>query len=285
MPTHGSTRHDEPQADLIARAAAVAASRRGSGGPPREAVETFLQQYYRHVAVEDLVERADVDLYGAAVSQYAAAAERPQGTANVRVFTPTVDEHGWSAGAHTVVEVVTDDMSFLVDSVTMALNEEGRNVHLVIHPQLLVRRDVAGRLAEVIDDEGYQVGQDGADPDVGRESWMHVEIDREVEDVELAEIEQRLRKVLLDVREAVEDWERMQHQRRRGRSRSCARPRRRWPTRRSSRARRCSSGSRTTTSRSWATGSTGWATSTGSRTARSWPCPAPATASCARTPT
>ena len=212
MPTHGSSRHEEPQAELIARAAAVASTRRGSGGPPRDSVESYLRQYYRHVAVEDLTERADVDLYGAAVSQYSVASERPQGTANVRVFTPTVDEHGWSAGGHTVVEVVTDDMSFLVDSVTMALNDEGRNVHMVVHPQLLVRRDVTGHLVEVRDDEGYQVGQEGAEPDVGRESWMHVEIDREVESEELTAIEQRLRKVLLDVRESVEDWGRMQQQ-------------------------------------------------------------------------
>ncbi len=53
------------------------------------------------------------------------AQTRPQGTARVRVFTPTVPEHGWSAGGHTVVEVVTDDMPFLVDSVTMALTDRG----------------------------------------------------------------------------------------------------------------------------------------------------------------
>ena len=55
------------------------------------------------------------------MSQYELAATGPQGTANIRVFTPTVAEHGWSAGGHTVVEVVTDDMPFLVDSVTMEL--------------------------------------------------------------------------------------------------------------------------------------------------------------------
>ena len=60
------------------------------------------------------------------------------------MFTPTVSEHGWSAGGHTVVEVVTDDMPFLVDSVTMELNEQHRDVHMVVHPQFLVRRDITG---------------------------------------------------------------------------------------------------------------------------------------------
>ena len=200
---------DDPKRELIAKAAALASSRRGGGGPPKEDTEQFLRQYYRHVALDDLADRGDVDVYGAAVSQYRLAQERPQGTAMVRVFTPTVDEHGWSAEGHTVVEVVTDDMSFLVDSVTMELYDRGHSAHLVIHPQLLVRRDITGRLAEVIDDEGFAVDQD---PDVTRESWMHVEIDREADPAEVAELEVALRKVLQDVREAVEDWERMRMQ-------------------------------------------------------------------------
>ena len=60
---------------------------------------------------------------------------RPQGTAQVRVFTPAVSEDGWTAGGHSVVEVVTDDMPFLVDSVTMELTRQQRDVHVVIHPQ------------------------------------------------------------------------------------------------------------------------------------------------------
>ena len=44
--------------------------------------------------------------------------------------------------------------------------------------------------------------------DVDRESWMHVEIDRIPQD-ETEDVRQTLLKVLLDVREAVEDWRRM----------------------------------------------------------------------------
>ena len=201
-------RQDEPKDDVISKAAAMAAARRGKGGPAGDGGQ-FIRQYYRHVALEDLAERAEVDLYGAAMSQYRLATQRPQGTANVRAFTPTVAEHGWSADGHTVVEVVTDDMSFLVDSVTMQLNEEGRGVHMVIHPQLLVRRDITGQLIEVIDNEGYVAG---SEPDVNRESWMHVEIDRETDPDVLAGIEQTLCRILSDVREAVEDWDRMRQQ-------------------------------------------------------------------------
>ncbi len=203
------SRQDEPKDDVIAKAAALASSRKGSAGISGETAAQYVRQFYRHVTVEDLADRAEVDVYGAAMSQYRLAGQRPQGTANVRAYTPTVAEHGWSAEGHSVVEVVTDDMPFLVDSVTMELNEEGRGVHLVIHPQLLVRRDITGELLEVIDDESYVVG---SEPDVARESWMHVEVDQESGPEALAAIERSLAGILSDVREAVEDWGKMHQQ-------------------------------------------------------------------------
>jgi len=169
-------------------------------------VPGLLRRYYRHASAEDLAERSEVDLYGAAMSHLSIARRRPQGTALVRMFSPTVPAQGWSAGGHTVVEVVTDDMPFLVDSVTMALESAQHDVHLVIHPQFVVRRDVNGELQEVLD-EHLSTGAH----DLSRESWMHLEIDR-VADEAVADLEATLQKVLTDVREAVEDWERMHAQ-------------------------------------------------------------------------
>jgi glutamate dehydrogenase len=203
------TRSVDPKGELFSKAAARASSKKGTGAPSKDSAEQFLRQYYRHIAVEDLAERADTDIWGAAVSHHRLAASRLAGVAHVRAFTPTVAEHGWSAGGHTVVEVVTDDMPFLVDSVTMELNAQGRSVHLVIHPQLLVRRTITGELVEVIDDESYAVGEE---PDVRRESWIHVEVDRESDEAPLDQISERLCGVLSDVREAVEDWSKMHQQ-------------------------------------------------------------------------
>ena len=169
-------------------------------------LRAVLQAFYRHVAPEDLLERDATDLYGAVMAQLRLAAERPQGTASIRVFTPSVSVNGWSAGGHTVVEVVTDDMPFLVDSVSMALAEAQHDIHLVIHPQFVVRRDLGGQLHEVLDEQASV-----EEHDVARESWMHLEIDRVSED-QLQVIHDLLTKVLTDVRDAVEDWERMHAQ-------------------------------------------------------------------------
>ncbi|CUR56351.1 Glutamate dehydrogenase (NAD) [metagenome] len=201
---------EDNKSDLIARATDLATHREGTGGPPHDTVGALLKAYYRHVAPEDVCDRSEVDLYGALASHYRLAGTRPQGTAQVRVFTPTVAANGWSAQGHSVVEVVTDDMPFLVDSLTMALADDHRNVHVVVHPQFDVERDITGELADVRPaDEG---GEGGEETSLLRESWMHIEIDRVPDSAEFAELEAALQVVLRDVRESVEDWDRMQTQ-------------------------------------------------------------------------
>ncbi len=111
--------------------------------------EAFVRQYYRWVAPEDLAERSPLDVYGLALAHFNLARRRPPGTTKVRVYNPQFEEHGWQS-SHTAVEVVTDDMPFLTDSVTMELNRRDFGVHVVIHPVMNVRRDDDGRLTEVL---------------------------------------------------------------------------------------------------------------------------------------
>ncbi|MDO9498420.1 MAG: NAD-glutamate dehydrogenase, partial [Nocardioides sp.] len=200
------TTQDVHKADLLDQAIDLALHGSGHGGPPHDRVAGLLRAYYRHVAPEDIIERADVDLFGALASHYKLARERPQGTARVRAFTPTLSEHGWSAGGHSVVEVVVDDMPFLVDSLTMELSRQLRGVHLVIHPRYDVVRDITGALEEVrVVDDGLLEPAEGK----VRESWMHVEIDRIREGDDLGAIVDDIQRVLRDVRESSEDWDKM----------------------------------------------------------------------------
>ncbi|MET9143367.1 NAD-glutamate dehydrogenase [Streptomyces sp. NPDC004042] len=209
------TKLDEAKAELLERAVRVAenspagghlpAGMTGEGTPDRDCVLAFLQRYYLHTAPEDLADRDPVDVFGAAFSHYRLAENRPQGTANVRVHTPTVEENGWTC-SHSVVEVVTDDMPFLVDSVTNELTRQGRGIHVVVHPQVVVRRDVTGKLLEVL--PAAPAGEP-LPHDAHVESWIHVEIDRETDRSDLKQITADLLRVLSDVREAVEDWEKM----------------------------------------------------------------------------
>jgi glutamate dehydrogenase len=208
------TKLDEAKAELLERAARVAENSPVGGHlptgttdestPDRDTVLAFLQRYYLHTAPEDLTDRDPVDVFGAAFSHYRLAETRPQGTANVRVHTPTVEENGWTC-SHSVVEVVTDDMPFLVDSVTNELSRQSRGIHVVIHPQVVVRRDLTGKLIEVL--TPAPAGELPHDAHI--ESWIHVEIDRETDRADLKQIAADLLRVLSDVRETVEDWEKM----------------------------------------------------------------------------
>ncbi|MDX6249495.1 MAG: glutamate dehydrogenase [Kribbellaceae bacterium] len=193
---------DVQKADVLARAV-VAGSHGHDKSVDAGKLKTFLERYYRYVAAEDVAERQPTDCLGAAKHHYKSAALRPQGTAKVQVFTPTVEEHGWSADGRTVVEIVVDDMPFLVDSASMVITERGLELQLLVHPQFVVRRDVTGALQEVLDDAAS-----ADEHDLVRESWMHLEIER-IPVSEHRELEKALQRVLNDVREAVEDWPKM----------------------------------------------------------------------------
>ncbi len=207
MTTRDSVQSSERE-QMFERAAEAARHRKGAGGPPRDELAELLPAYYHHVALDDLAGRADLDIYGAFASHHHLAAERAPGRPRIRVFTPTVGEHGWSAGGHSVVEVVVDDMPFLVDSLTMELSAQLRDMHLVVHPTFDVERDDAGRLQRVVAASASAPAEG-----VVRESWMHVEIARLAGgDDDLAFLVERIERVLGDVRVAVEDWPAMHEQ-------------------------------------------------------------------------
>jgi glutamate dehydrogenase len=161
--------------------------------------EMFFRRFYDRIGAADLARFSPEDLYGAALAVWKFAARRKPGEPLVRLYNPQVESHGWSA-RHTIAELVNDDMPFLVDSVTGALQRAGLHVHLVIHPVVHVRRDAKGKLQALA-----EPGEEGA----LAESIMHVQLDQQKDATALAELEARLRGVLADVRAAVEDWRAM----------------------------------------------------------------------------
>jgi glutamate dehydrogenase len=163
-----------------------------------QAVE-FVRQYYRRVPPEDLAELEPLDLYGAALAHRSFARRRDPGTPKLRVYNPEFEQHGWQSG-HTVVELVSDDMPFLVDSATMELSGHGAGIHVLIHPVMRVRRNGDGELVAVLAPEAP------AEEGTLAESFIHVEIDRHSGAAELERLRERLLDVLRQVAAAVEDW-------------------------------------------------------------------------------
>jgi glutamate dehydrogenase len=162
--------------------------------------EAFVRQYYRWVAPDDLAERNPLDVYGLALAHYNLARQRSPGATKVRVYNPQFEEHGWQS-THTAVEVVTDDMPFLTDSVTMELNRQGFGVHVVIHPVMTMRRDDDGRLTDVFDPHTADQGI--------AESLIHAEVDRHTDPADLERLRENVQRVVGEVRAALEDWPQM----------------------------------------------------------------------------
>src|SRR5258706_2008879 len=165
----------------------------------RKTLEAVVDRYYAQVDPEDLAERRPADLYGAALSHWNFARKREPGKAGVRVFNPGLEEDGWRS-THTIIEIVNDDMPFLVDSVTMEVNRHGLTLHLIIHPLILVNRDPDGTL--------QGLGTEGG-PKSQRESFIHVEVDRITDSAQLEALAADMTRVLGDVRLAVADWKGM----------------------------------------------------------------------------
>jgi glutamate dehydrogenase len=191
-----ATRPEQLKVEILDRIAEMIHQKLPADEVPQ--VEALARQYYGHVAPEDLVDREVDDLYGAVLAHWSFGRQHAPGSAKVRVYSPRFEEHGWRS-VHTIVEVVTDDMPFLVDSVTMELNRHGFTIHLPIHPVVRVRRDEQGRLVEVL-----REGKTAADSVC--ESFIHMEVDRQTEPEVLETLTEELRRVLGDVRAAVEDW-------------------------------------------------------------------------------
>jgi glutamate dehydrogenase len=201
---------------LLSQAALCAGQLPGVGD-----VSTCLRAYYKHVAVDDLSAAGPDRLAAVAARHAQMAAHRPQGRALVEVrrgaeavLDPPAD----------VIDIVTDDMPFLVDSITMELAKHGLSARLVIHPQLRVRRDVTGALREIVGQASagqLHADHQAADETTGdnttggqlshdelAESWTHIEIPP-LGAGEAEPLEADLLRVLGDVRGAVEDYFRM----------------------------------------------------------------------------
>jgi glutamate dehydrogenase len=182
-------------AAVVAAAARLPKSRRGPD------YKHFLETYYGNVDAEDISARDPAALAGAALSHLEFARKR-RGRALVRVFNPTLREHGYTS-PHTVIELVNDDMPFLVDSIGLALTRRSLTMHFLAHPIFAVSRDAAGSL-RTIEERAAAAGKHRR-----LESFQHAEVDRIVDPALLESLSEDIERSMRDVRVACADWAKM----------------------------------------------------------------------------
>src|SRR5262249_38651386 len=183
-----------------AEAALIAAAGNILRSDNREVPEDFIAALFAHAVPEDLMRYDPRQLAALAANAWSLLAVRKPGVPKIRLDTPDPTGHERLRN-DSVLEIVNEDMPFLVDSVLAELAERGIEVRFVVHPVLTVVRDEAGRLTAF----------KGANPAAGglRESVIYIHIERIDEEARRAELVEAIERVLADVRVSVQDWRAM----------------------------------------------------------------------------
>ncbi len=185
---------------ILDRAAALGTEEVGAlpAGLTAADVPALVHRYYRGEPAAEVVDHQPDELVGLALDHLRLAAVRPQGSATVDLQPP-------ADGAPGVLRVVTDDMPFLVDSVAAEVVRQGVGLEHVVHPVVVVRRDVTGRLLEFCDSGNPE----SCGADALAESWMAVVLVGPVDEEAAEDLLAGLRTVLADVRGVHEDAARL----------------------------------------------------------------------------
>ncbi len=167
---------------------------------PKDAValREFAMAYLRRLSADAAASTSSEELFAEVTGAFDFAATRGERPILVRAFNPTAEEHGYLR-AGSVLETNTEDLPFLVDSVREELTAQGLGIHRVLHPVVGLDRDDAGHITGVLHPREAST----------RESVMHFDLDRRLDDAGLEALADSVRAVLGDVRRAVLDFSAM----------------------------------------------------------------------------
>ncbi len=152
--------------------------------------------YFQDYLTEDLANESIENLYGTIVCLWDFVQQRDENTPKIRIYNPNYEEHSWQS-THTVIEVLIQDMPFLVSSLNIAIVRLGHTVHMTAHPLIPVERNKKGELQNINTSTKTH------------EALMRFEIDRLSDINVLDAIKDELLHCLVDVDKVVSDWSSM----------------------------------------------------------------------------
>jgi len=169
--------------------------------PQAQLSSEFVRQFYAMVASNDLQEHSIADLYGAALSLWRNLNEGHK--SKIHVYNPDFEQHGWQS-THTIVEIIHQEMPFLVDSVRSEINHQGLTQHLIIYLSGFKAKYAAtGEVTAVLPISSPRSNQ------VVENAVIYIEIDRQTDKAVLHHLAESLQRILADVSVSVEDWQKM----------------------------------------------------------------------------
>ena len=163
-----------------------------------EQLTKFADLYYSGAPDDEILARPVEDLYGAALSSWQFIQQREPGVPKVRVFNPDHENHGWQS-SHTVIEIVYENMPFLIDSIRIQLNARHISLHAIHYCVLHANRDDKGQL---------KTNTEWTKPGKGKtaEAIIYIEVDRHSDKALLETLASEFEAVLEDVNICVRDF-------------------------------------------------------------------------------
>ncbi|CAM3636544.1 NAD-glutamate dehydrogenase [Parendozoicomonas haliclonae] len=158
----------------------------------RAGLQAFLKPFFAISTLDEITAYRRRDLVGSTLAFWRFFQTHDHTSPKIEVFNPDYENNGWHS-THTIIQIVQQDMPFIVDSVRMKLNERGITIHHLRNCVLPVARDNKNQLAEA--------GEGGA-----KEALLYVEVDRQTDEEDLELLRQELADVLSDVRRVVTDY-------------------------------------------------------------------------------
>ncbi|WP_330926351.1 NAD-glutamate dehydrogenase [Candidatus Sororendozoicomonas aggregata] len=163
----------------------------------RQQAGRLADYYFRQIQSRDLVNISVDDCYGSILCLWQFIQQRKPGELNIRAYNPEPETHYWHS-THSIIEVLVDDMPFLVASILMSLDNQEVVVHNINHPVIQSQRDKNGQLVSL--------QKAGTEKDsLKSEALMQIEIDRQGGARELERIVTRIKSVIADVRQVIYD--------------------------------------------------------------------------------
>lgn len=167
---------------------------------PRKEQELFIKfihTYFLSVALDELAERSIDELYAMVYSHFNFIQQRLEGEIKLKIYNPETNLHGYQS-PHSVIELVQDDMPFIVDSTVMELNRQGITIHFIAHSGgIWVKRDKNGTLKDF---------SSKPSPDMLPEANVFIVIDRQFDEPALSSLSEALLKILGDISLVVNDF-------------------------------------------------------------------------------
>src|SRR5436305_6645796 len=187
--------------ELRAEQALIAAAARLLRGDNPDVPEGFVASLFSHAVPEDLMQLDARQIAALGAGAWSLLSRRQPGAPLIRLDTAPAMAGPGHPRSSSILEIVNDDMPFLLDSVLGELAERGIGIRFVVHPIFSVERDAAGRL----------LAFKGREPTPGalRESFIHIHTERVEEESRRADVAAALEGVLADVRVCVQDWRAM----------------------------------------------------------------------------